>query len=239
MEPGHVGADRHARGDERVVVGRVDEPDAGDDHEQHHEELDPDQHHVDPHRLLDADGDQGGEDGDQQHGQQVDAAARSQILGPGNADVAEEDHRVRAPALRDHAGAEHQLQQQVPADDPGDDLAQAGVGERVRRARHRDRGRELRVAERRQPAGDGRDHEAQHDRGTGQGAGRSSGQGEDAGSDDHADTEDREVQGRQGLLELVVRFIGVRDGLLDALGAHDAHGAAPITRGKSTSVTTP
>ena len=42
---------------------------------------------------------------------------------------------VRRPALRHDACPEHQLEQQVPADDPGEDLAEREVRERVRRTR--------------------------------------------------------------------------------------------------------
>ena len=211
------------RRDERAVVGRVDEADAGEDHEQHDEQLDPDQHQVDPQRLLDADGDQGGQHGDQQHGQHVDAPPWPR-LGPGDPDVAQEDDRVRAPALRDHAGAEHQLEQQVPADDPRDDLAEGGVGERVRRAGDRHGRGELRVAERGQSAGDGA---------------RSTKLSTIAGPASVLAARPVSVKmpapmitptpktvrssAVRRLLELVLRFVGVRDGLLDALGAHHAH----------------
>ena len=80
----------------------------------------------------------------------------------------------------------------------------------------RDRGGELGVAER----GEGAD-DAGHDEGQGDGGARGvlgdrAGEDEDAGADDDTDAEDRQVQGGQGLLERVLRLLGVLDGLLDA-----------------------
>ena len=48
-------------------------------------------------------------------------------------------------------------QDQIPANDPGDDLAQSRVGVSVGRAGNRDHRRQLAVTERRETAGDGRD----------------------------------------------------------------------------------
>ena len=98
---------------------------------------------------------------------------------------------------RHRAGPQRQLQDQVPADDPGDELAEAGVGERVRRARHRHRAGELGVAERRQRAGDPGEHERERDGRTGLLAGGLAGEHEDAGADDHADPEHRQLSGAE------------------------------------------
>ena len=94
---------------------------------------------------------------------------------------------------------EGQLEDQVPADDPGDELAEAGVGERVRRAGHRHRARELRVAERGQRTGDAGEHERQRDRRSGLLPGRLTGQHEDAGADDDADAEHGQLDGPSSL----------------------------------------
>src|SRR3546814_2357025 len=51
-----------------------------------------------------------------------------------------------APVLGDHRRGREQLQDQVPADDPGQELAERGVGVRVGAAGYRDRGCELGVA---------------------------------------------------------------------------------------------
>ncbi len=167
--------------------------------------LSADQHQVDPQRLLDADATSAVRISDEQEGRQVEVVAVAEALGPGDADVVEEDLEVRRPALRHDAGAEHHLEQQVPADDPGDELAQRGVGERVGRAGDRHRGRELGVAEGRQPAADRGEHERQDHAGPGDLLGGLAGQREDAGADDDTDAEDRQVQGGQTFLELVLR----------------------------------
>ena len=218
---------RHRRRDERVVVVGVDETDARHDHEQDDEELDPDQHQVDPHRLLDAVGHDRGEDRDEQERRQVEGVAVAETLGPGDADLVEERLEVRRPALRHDRRAEHHLEQQVPADDPGDHLAEGGVGERVRRPGHRHRRGELGVAQRREPTADGREHERQGDRRPGVGLRDATGEGEDAGPDDHADAEDGEVDGGQATLELELRVLGVFKRLLDALGPKQVHPRQP------------
>ena len=95
------------------------------------------------------DRDQRGEHRDEQERQQVERAPRSADRGGPRVMpmLLEEEVGVLRPALRDHAGAEQQLEEQVPADDPGDQLTEGGVGERVRRPGDRDGRGELRVAE--------------------------------------------------------------------------------------------
>ncbi|MEZ5089799.1 MAG: hypothetical protein R2719_08750 [Micropruina sp.] len=56
---------------------------------------------------------------------------------------------------------------------------------------------------------------------------RPAGQGEDAGADHHADAEDGQVERGQRLLELVLRFVGVGDRLLDRLGAEHTSSEPP------------
>ena len=154
---------------------------------------------------------------------EVRVSGRAEVVGPAEADRLEEGHEVLAPALRHHGRAEHQLEDQVPADDPGDQLAQGRVGEGVRRAADRDRRGELRVAEGRQTTTDRGDHEREHHRRSGVLRSRLAGQGEDAGADDDADAEDREVQGGQVLLELETFRLGVAHGVLDGLGPQHVH----------------
>ena len=99
----------------------------------------------------------------------------------------EERVEVAAPADRDRGDRDAVLQDQVPADDPGDDLAERGVGVGVRAAGHRDRRRQLGVRQRGEHAGDRGQHERQDDRRTGD-AGALADHHEDAGADDGADT---------------------------------------------------
>ena len=163
----------------------------------------------------------------EQERHQVEARAVADRLRYLDAEVAHEHPEVRRPALRHDGRAQQQLEQQVPADDPRDDLAEAGVGERVGRPADRHRRRELGVAQRGEPAAERGEHERQHDRGPGDLLGRTPGEGEDAGADDDADAEDGQVEGGQPSLELVLRLFALVDRLLDRLGPHHAHGCPP------------
>jgi hypothetical protein len=73
---------------------------------------------------------------------------------------------VARPADR-HADVPHRvLDDQVPPDDPGHQFAQRGVGIGICRPADRHHGGELRVAERGESAGDGREQEREHDGGS-------------------------------------------------------------------------
>ena len=148
-------------------------------------------------------------------------------VGDREAEVVEQHPEVRAPALRDDAGTQEHLEDEVPPDDPREDLAEARVAERVRRPRDRDGRGELRVAHRRERAADRREDERQDDARAGDVVGRPPGEREDAGADDHADAEHDQVERAQRALELELRLLGVRHGLLDGLGAQHAHDGSP------------
>ena len=62
-------------------------------------------------------------------------------------EVSREGDEVARPAHADRRRADGVLEHQVPADDPGDQLAERGVAVGVRAAGDRDHARELRVAE--------------------------------------------------------------------------------------------
>ncbi len=110
-----------------------------------------------------------------------------------HAQLTEQRHEIAGPADGDRGGAERVLEDQVPADDPGDELAERRVGIGVGRAGDRHARSELRVAERRQHARQpGQDHR-QHDRRPGIRRRGLAGQHEDAGADDGADAEHDEL----------------------------------------------
>ena len=67
-----------------------------------------------------------------------------------HADVVQERHDVRRPAHRHRRGAERVLEDQVPADDPRDQLAERRVAVGVGGAGDRHRRGELRIADRRE-----------------------------------------------------------------------------------------
>ena len=105
---------------------------------------------------------------------------------------------VARPADRHPDVAHRVLDDQVPADDPGHQLAQRGIGVGVGRARDRHHGGELGVAERREAAGERGEQEREHDGGPGAGPERiaddgRAGGGEDAGADGGADAERGQV----------------------------------------------
>ena len=206
--------------DERVVVAGLDEEQSGHDHQQHDGQLDRDEDEVDLRGDLDPDADDGGEDQHDGRGDQVVALA----VGPArdrDPRLAHDVREVRRPAHRHRAGAQGQLQDQVPADDPGDELAQACVGERVGRTSHRHRARELRVAERRQRTREAREDERQRHRRPGLLTRRLAREHEDPGADDHPDPEDGQLDRPELLAELVLGLLGVGDRLLDGLRARE------------------
>ncbi len=116
--------------------------------------------------------------------------------------VDEEVVEVVGPADRGRTGRQAVFQQQAGGHREGRDLAQRGVGERVRRPRGRNAERQFGVAQRRESGGDGGDEERQDDGGTGLGHGLGHGE-EDARADRgaHADHRQREDAQRtfQGL----------------------------------------
>ena len=197
---------RGRRRDERSPVVAVDEADASEDDEEHDEELDADEHEVDAHRLLDALGDEKRQADDQDEGGEVEVPAlgRPQEAGHVTPSWSEQRDEVRGPTLGHDARAEHQLEEQVPADGPRDDLAERRVGEGVGRAGHRHRGGELRVAEGREAAHDRPDDERVDDGRAGVLLGRAPGHREDTGTDDDADAEDDEVERREPSFQVVV-----------------------------------
>ena len=144
-----------ARRDERGPVGRVDVADARDDDEHHDEELDADEDEVDAQGLLDALGDEQGQQGDEEEGREVEVRPRPDRVGPLQSHLAQQGHEVLRPPLGDHARAQHELEEEVPADDPRDELAERRVGEGVGRARDGHRRGELGVAESGEATDDG------------------------------------------------------------------------------------
>ena len=129
-----------------------------------------------------------------------------------HAEECEEVLEVVRPAVRDGRRGDGVLEDEVPADDPRDQLAERGVGVGIGRAGDRHHRGELGVAERREHAGQAGDHERQHQRRTGAIVGRDAGQHEDAGADDGADAEAGQLHGAEHAMEplLAVHFIEQR-----------------------------
>ena len=166
----------------RHPVSGADERRGRHDEQHDDRELDRDDDVVDPRRFLDADDQQRRDAGDHHHRRQVeDRAGRvpgavAGIVGERgdgegrrhhDAEVLEEAHDIARPADRDRGGAERVFEDQIPADDPGDELAHRRVGIGVGAAGDRHHRGHLGVAEAGEGAGEGAEHERQGDRRTG------------------------------------------------------------------------
>ena len=193
---------------ERRVVARLEVEDAHDHEEREDGELQADHHRVRPRALLDAVGEHDA-DGEHEHdGGEVDRAAVAGRPGDRVRQVdaeqrAEQVLDVPAPADGDGRDGHPVLEDEVPADDPGDELAQRRVAVRVGASGDRDGGGELRVAQRREDAGHPGEHEGQDDRRTGL-ADRLADDHEDPGADDRADAQRGQVEGADGALQAAV-----------------------------------
>lgn len=104
------------------------------------------------------------------------------------------------------------------ADDPGDQFPHRGVGVGIGAARDGHHGRELRVAQPGEEAGEAGQYEGVGDRRPGVMCGLRAGEHEDAGADGAADAEGGEADDT----EIAVQVCFGRAGLL----AHDVHGLA-------------
>jgi hypothetical protein len=115
---------------------------------------------------------------------------------------------------------------QIPADDPGRELAHSGVGVSVGAARDRHGARHLGVAEAGERARDADEDHREGHRGTGVQRGHLPRDHEDPSADDSADAERDEVEGaerpRQGVLTGRLRF-GAKGG--DRLDGEQGHPA--------------
>ncbi len=110
-----------------------------------------------------------------------------------NVQLLQQAHEVSRPAGGHGGGAEGVFEHQVPADDPGDQLAQGGIAIGVGGAGDGNDGGELRVAKPGKGAGDAGKDKAESDRWTGVERSGLAGQHEDPGADDGADAEGDEV----------------------------------------------
>ena len=136
--------------------------------------------------------------------------------GPGrqvDAESADEFGEITRPADGHRDIGDAIFEHQVPADDPGDQLAEGGVGICVSTSRDRDHGRELGIAKRREPAGHGGQPERKDDRRPGPRPYEISGRGgadhgKDPGTDDRADPEQNKIPGPERFFQTFVRVVG-------------------------------
>ena len=193
----------------------------GHDDEEHQDRQLGDDHHRVRARRLAHSGDQ--QRGHREHEQEGGHVHVSAVAGRQGDRVAEGDPEERVEQRREvgapsHGHGRHRhavLEDQVPPDDPREDLAHRRVGVRIGRARHRKRRRELRVGEGREDAGDAGEQERDHERRPGLGDGLADDH-EDPGADDRADAQRGQVEGADGPVE--PRSLGSLDELLGGLG---------------------
>ncbi len=248
---------------ERRVVGRVDVREPDHDKEDEDQDLDADHHRVEPRALADAVDQQHGQHRDDERAEKVEhdvvaAQCRCGVprhrafgdglgVGPvvgrhprGEVEPAESKEclQIGRPRDGDADVADGVLDDQVPADDPCDDLAERGVGVRVGRPADRYHGRELGVAKRGERTDDGGDDERERKRGTGAGAGhvarRSRSHGaEDSGADDGADAEHDDVRCAERPAEGHLGLFGILQNGVQVLGAQNSkcHAGLQLSRG--------
>ena len=209
---------------EGVVVLRLHVEQADPDHDRHHRELE--QHHraVDAGGFADADHQQGRGRHHDQDRRHVDDAVRQRAVGElvrlegrvherarqvDAQGVAHEAGHVARPAHRDGGRPDRVFEHEIPADDPGDELAHRGVGVGVGRARHRDHASELAVAHAREGAADRRDGEGERHRRAGMLGRGDAGEREQARPDHRADAEADQAPGAEMAFQLVLAGFGV------------------------------
>ena len=196
-------AGEHARpsiGHEGMPVGGMNEADDGEDEDQNRNQLESHHHIVGRGRLADAAHQDHRKEHDDEKGGNIEAEvpagivetvagqilqAAGKISGrdPSRAGVQAEPVQqvddVRGKTHADtHVGA-GVLQNQIPADDPGDELAESGVGVGVSRAGNRNHRRELGITKAGERADEGHQDHGDGDGGTGAGAAGERGVGDD------------------------------------------------------------
>ncbi len=138
---------------------------------------------------------------------QLGACGRGELRWNIDAELLEEAVEVSRPAGGNGGGAERVFEAEVPADDPGDELAEGGVAVGVCGAGDGDDGSELRVAEAGKSAGKTGDDEAQGHCGARVQRGCLTGEHEDASTDDCANAERDEIEGSERAFESVLALL--------------------------------
>src|SRR6266545_359399 len=248
-DDGGAGGDpSEAVGGEGRPVGRLDVMEADEDEEAEHDELDRHHPEVEARRLPDA---PHKDDRDRRHdreGQDVENDRDAEEVRRGgdhlrhslrcrrvihgqparqvNAEALDECIEVIGPGDRDGHVADRVFDDQVPADDPGEQLTERSVGVGVGGPRDRNHRGELRIAERREAADDSRQDEREDERGACArthtvSRGCRADRREDAGTDDRSDAQSNDVPGPQHPLQLVPGLHGLRDERVERLGPEE------------------
>ena len=167
---GHRPLDALALDEERREVVAVERGDAEHQEQQQHGELEEHHDRVRARGLAHADHQHAGDREHEERRGDVDLAALLAGRVGDRVRQRQPEQRVQqlvevgAPSDGHGRDRDAVLEDQVPADDPGRELAERRVGVGVGAARDRDGRRELGEGQRREDAGDARDHEGQDDR---------------------------------------------------------------------------
>ena len=173
---------------------------ADNDHHQHDHDLDRDDDIIEERRPARAAHEQRGEQQDDHSGGDVKQPMHSAGRRPRRGRIGEKGGgqlgrhmdpeplhhaiEVAGPSQRRPLRARGIFQNEIPADDPGENLAERHISIGVGAPRDGNERRKLRVAERDKGAGEPRQHEGDHDAGPGVIRRRRAGQHENAGADD-------------------------------------------------------
>ena len=142
-----------------------------------------------------------GEKGVGQFGREVDAEALQNLV------------EITGPADGDRRGAGAIFEHQIPADDPGENLAERRISISVSAARHGNQRGEFGVAQSDKGAGDSRQKERNHHPRPRDIGGDRAGEHENAGADDPADSERQQRRPAQRALQsMTLGVIGGDDG---------------------------
>ena len=132
-----------------------------------------------------------------------------------DAEIVQDAGHIPRPADRDCGRADHVFEDQVPADQPGDELAHRGISVSISRSGDRNGRGHLGVAEAGECTGDAADDERQRDRRPGVLGRGMTGQYEEARTDDCPDAERDQVGGGERPLQAVLvtlRGLGLQSG---------------------------
>ena len=151
-----------------------------------------------------------------------DQRRRAEGRGDIDAEVVEEFDGVAGPSDGDGGRGEQVFQNKVPANDPGEEFAEAGIGVGVGAAGGRNHGGVFGIAEASKEAADARDGEGENEGGSGVICRGGAGEDKDSGADDGANAEKGELPWAEGfdkagfvfglVLEMVDLF-GSKEGL--------------------------
>ncbi len=145
-------------------------------------------------------------------------------------EVAQKARHIARPADGDRRRAESVFEQQVPADDPGDEFAHGGVGVGIGAARDRHGRGHLGVAKSGKRADKASENEREANRRPRIGRRGMAGQHEDAGADDAADAERNQARERKRAPQIggvgpELRFVRLGFKFGDRFRDPDAHAA--------------